>query len=91
MYFILQVKTHLQSQANAEIAVGHQHGHSGGMAKALRTIFTNHGIFGLWRGVTGAVIRVSVGSATQLTSFSWAKEHIIMLQVCTNYMVLGCF
>jgi len=77
----LQVKTHLQSHANEEIAVGHQHKHIGGMAGALKTIFQNHGIRGLWRGVTGAVMRVSVGSATQLTTFSWTKERIIMFQV----------
>jgi len=76
------VKTHLQAQANEEIAVGHQHSHTGGMASALRTIYTNHGMRGLWRGVGGAVIRVSVGSATQLTAFSWCKERIVMLQVC---------
>jgi len=77
----LQVKTHLQAKANAEIAVGHQHEHTGGMAGALRMIFVNHGLSGLWRGVSGAVIRVSVGSATQLTTFSWTKEQIVMLQV----------
>jgi len=75
------VKTHLQSCANEEIAVGHQHKHTGGVAGALRSIFVNHGIRGLWRGVTGAMIRVSVGSATQLTTFSWTIEHIVMLQV----------
>lgn len=76
------MKTHLQSLANEDIAVGHQHKHTGGMAGGLRTIFVNHGVRGLWRGVGGAVIRVSVGSATQLTTFSWTKEHIVMLQVC---------
>ena len=84
VYFVancLQVKTHLQAQANAEIAVGHQHEHTGGMASALRTVFENHGLPGLWRGVTGAMIRVSVGSATQLTTFSWTREQIVMLQV----------
>ena len=81
----LQVKTHLQAQANAEIAVGHQHEHTGGMAGALRTIFVNHGLSGLWRGVSGAVIRVSVGSATQLATFSWTKEQIVMLEVHRIY------
>lgn len=74
------MKTHLQAQANAEIAVGHQHAHTGGMASALRTIFTNHGIRGLYRGVGGASIRVAVGSATQLTAFSWTKERVIMME-----------
>jgi len=83
----MQVKTHLQSQANAEIAVGHQHHHIGGMAGALRTVFLNDGLPGLWRGVVGAVIRVSVGSATQLTTFSWTKEKVVMLQVHINYIM----
>jgi len=75
------VKTHLQARANEEIAVGHQHEHTGGMAGALRSIFKTHGIRGLYRGVSGAAVRVSVGSAAQLTSFSWSKEHITTLQV----------
>jgi len=82
----LQVKTHIQAKANAEIAVGHQHEHSGGMTSALRTIFANHGIPGLWRGATAAMIRVSVGSATQLSTYSWTKEQIIMRQVRVKYV-----
>jgi len=86
MLLWIQVKTHLQSHANEEIAVGHQHKHTGGMAGALRTIFVDQGIRGLWRGVTGAMIRVSVGSATQLTTFSWTKERIVMLQVLSYHI-----
>jgi len=81
------VKTHLQSRANAEIAVGHQHTHTGGMAGAFGTIFANHGVHGLYRGVGGVAIRVAVGSATQLTTFSWTKEQIVMLEASDMYTV----
>uniref|UniRef100_A0A8C8AV35 Solute carrier family 25 member 34 n=1 Tax=Otus sunia TaxID=257818 RepID=A0A8C8AV35_9STRI len=63
----LQVKTHLQAQTLAAVAVGHQHNHevSGD---------GQHGVAGLWRGVTGAVPRVAVGSAAQLATFTSAKD-----------------
>uniref|UniRef100_A0A3Q3AHP3 Solute carrier family 25 member 35 n=1 Tax=Kryptolebias marmoratus TaxID=37003 RepID=A0A3Q3AHP3_KRYMA len=76
----LQVKTHLQSQSTASIAVGHQYKHEG-MIHALRVIYRQHGILGLWRGSSAAVPRVSVGSATQLSTFSSAKELVVDLQV----------
>lgn len=37
------VKTHLQTQANETIAVGHQHQH-GGMTEALRKIYREQGV-----------------------------------------------
>ncbi|KAK5624152.1 hypothetical protein CRENBAI_002458 [Crenichthys baileyi] len=74
------VKTHLQSQSTSSIAVGHQYKHQG-MIHALRIIYRQHGILGLWRGSSAAVPRVSVGSATQLSTFSSSKELIIDLQV----------
>ncbi|XP_017287394.1 solute carrier family 25 member 35 [Kryptolebias marmoratus] len=74
------VKTHLQSQSTASIAVGHQYKHEG-MIHALRVIYRQHGILGLWRGSSAAVPRVSVGSATQLSTFSSAKELVVDLQV----------
>ena len=42
----------------------------------MRTTLGEYGFLGLWRGVTGAMPRVSVGSAAQLSSFSKAKEEI---------------
>ncbi|XP_015257037.1 solute carrier family 25 member 35 [Cyprinodon tularosa] len=74
------VKTHLQSQSTSSIAVGHQYKHQG-MIHALRVIHREHGILGLWRGSSAAVPRVSVGSATQLSTFSSSKELVIDLQV----------
>ncbi|XP_077361822.1 solute carrier family 25 member 35 [Festucalex cinctus] len=74
------VKTHLQSQSTASIAVGHQYKHQG-MSHALVAIYREHGIQGLWRGASAAVPRVSVGSASQLSTFSAAKELVVDLQV----------
>ncbi|XP_028654190.1 solute carrier family 25 member 35 isoform X2 [Erpetoichthys calabaricus] len=74
------VKTHLQSQSTASIAVGHQYQHQG-MLHALVCIRKEHGILGLWRGASAAVPRVMVGSACQLSTFSAAKEFVSDLQV----------
>ncbi|XP_017315729.1 solute carrier family 25 member 35 [Ictalurus punctatus] len=77
---IYLVKTHLQSQSTSCIAVGHQYRHQG-MMHALSVIHREHGIMGLWRGSSAAVPRVSVGSASQLSTFSIAKELITDLQI----------
>lgn len=69
------VKTHLQAKAHEAIAVGHQHPHES-MSHGLKTICQEHGILGLWRGLSGAIARVTVGSAAQLSTFSTAKHFI---------------
>ncbi|XP_042329797.1 solute carrier family 25 member 35-like [Sceloporus undulatus] len=74
------VKTHIQAQSAAEIAVGHQYQHEG-MFHALMMIHKEHGILGLWRGAISSVPRVMVGSATQLATFSSTKEIFIRLEV----------
>ncbi|OWF37171.1 Solute carrier family 25 member 35 [Mizuhopecten yessoensis] len=74
------VKTHLQSQSVQQIAVGYQHDHQG-MMGAFRTVYSEGGILGLWRGVSAAMSRVMVGSAVQLTTFSKAKEAIAKKEV----------
>lgn len=51
------------------------------MSHALRVIYREHGVVGLWRGSSAAVARVSVGSAAQLSTFSSAKELVTDLQV----------
>ncbi|KAM6927220.1 solute carrier family 25 member 34 [Xenentodon cancila] len=73
------VKTHLQAQAVNAIAVGHQHNHMG-VCSAFVTIYRREGLTGLWRGVNGAVPRVMVGSATQLATFTSAKEWVSHFQ-----------
>ena len=39
-------------------------------------VYKQFGITGLWRGASGAVLRVSVGSAAQLSTFSITKDFI---------------
>ncbi|XP_070560979.1 solute carrier family 25 member 35-like [Ptychodera flava] len=74
------IKTHLQSQATDIIAVGHQHTHTG-FFQAVRGIFKEYGVFGLWRGVTGAIPRVMFGSGAQLSTFSNSKEYVEKSQI----------
>ncbi|XP_053137424.1 solute carrier family 25 member 34 [Hemicordylus capensis] len=69
------VKTHLQAQTVAAIAVGHQHNHQS-VSGAFESIYKAQGLLGLWRGVNGAVARVMVGSAAQLATFASAKEWV---------------
>ena len=76
----LKVKTRLQAQSARAIAVGHQHQHTG-VFKAWRDIYHSYGIRGLWRGSSGVVLRISCGSAAQLSSFSKSKEFISKLNI----------
>ncbi|XP_014112709.1 PREDICTED: solute carrier family 25 member 34 isoform X3 [Pseudopodoces humilis] len=69
------VKTHLQAQTVSAMAVGHQHNHES-ISGAFKSIYQQHGVVGLWRGVTGAVPRVAVGSAVQLATFASAKDWV---------------
>lgn len=52
-----------------------------GMSHALTAIYREYGIVGLWRGSSAAIARVSVGSASQLSTFSASKELVTDLQV----------
>ncbi|KAL2296670.1 hypothetical protein Nmel_016006 [Mimus melanotis] len=70
-----KVKTHLQAQTLSTMAVGHQHNHES-ISSAFKSIYQQHGVVGLWRGVTGAVPRVAVGSAVQLATFASAKDWV---------------
>ncbi|CAH1773071.1 unnamed protein product [Owenia fusiformis] len=72
---VYMIKTHLQSRASQQIAVGHQHDYSS-MSKGIMVIYRQQGVKGLWRGVSGAVPRVMVGSAVQLTTFSRTKQLV---------------
>ncbi|XP_068018908.1 LOW QUALITY PROTEIN: solute carrier family 25 member 34 [Melanerpes formicivorus] len=69
------VKTHLQAQTLSALAVGHQHNHEN-ISAAFKSIYKQHGVAGLWRGVSGAVPRVAVGSAAQLATFTSAKDWV---------------
>ncbi len=69
------VKIQLQSAAIQAIAVGHQHRYTS-MYQALKDIHRQHGVKGLWRGVEGAVPRLMLGSALQLSTYSYIKQKV---------------
>ncbi|XP_054518875.1 solute carrier family 25 member 34 isoform X4 [Pan troglodytes] len=69
------IKTQLQAQTVAAMAVGHQHNHQTVLG-ALETIWRQQGLLGLWQGVGAAVPRVMVGSAAQLATFASAKAWV---------------
>ena len=75
-----KVKTQLQAQSAKAIAVGHQHQHTS-VFQAWHDIYQSYGIKGLWRGASGVVLRISAGSAAQLSSFSKSKEFISNLNI----------
>lgn len=81
------VKTHLQCKTSSQIAVGYQHEHAS-MLQGFTAIIKERGIPGLWRGVSGAMLRVMIGSAAQLSSFSSAKAYIINLQIFDKKSIL---
>lgn len=75
------VKTQIQSQApvavakGANVALGVQHAHTG-MFSAFSTILRKRGPLGVFDGASGAVLRVAIGSAAQLSTFSYSMEYI---------------
>lgn len=75
----------MQSKAAQEIAVGHQHPHES-MFHGMKSVFHDHGFTGLWRGVSAAIPRVMVGSATQLSSFSTSKQYIAKSKVSLDWI-----
>ncbi|XP_056364223.1 uncharacterized protein LOC130261728 isoform X2 [Oenanthe melanoleuca] len=83
------VKTHLQAQTLSAMAVGHQHNHES-ISGAFKSIYRQHGVAGLWRGVTGAVPRVAVGSAVQLATFASAKDWVSERQHPSLQPAGGC-
>lgn len=71
-------KVQMQSSADPSIAVGFQHKHTG-LRQALLTAYRSSG--GLTQGLTSAMVRVSVGSATQLASFTRIKQFFVDREV----------
>lgn len=85
------IKTQIQSQAAQDIAFGHQHKHKG-MFSGLATIYKTNGIKkGIYRGAFSALPRAFVGSTSQLTSFSLAKEWLTELGLFPNSPLIKTF
>lgn len=80
-------KVQMQSAANPSIAVGYQHSHSG-LMQALSTAYRSSG--GLTQGLTSAMARVSVGSATQLATFTRIKQILIAANVTESEFGIVC-
>ncbi|XP_069700643.1 solute carrier family 25 member 35-like isoform X2 [Periplaneta americana] len=84
------VKTHLQSQAADSVAVGYQHQHAGS-ASALRKIYQEGGVVGLWRGVMSSLPRICVGSVSQILTFEMCKEYLGKYEVFSERPLLNTF
>lgn len=82
------IKTQLQTMSNATIAVGHQHHHSS-FHSALYKIFHSQGIRGLWRGAPAAILRTSVTSSIQLSTFSLFGSHLTKYQFIESHPFIG--
>lgn len=63
------VKTQLMSYSSEKIAVGTQHAHRG-LTYAMKKIYKENGLAGLWRGAHGMMFRNSLGSASQIASYA---------------------
>lgn len=69
------IKTRLQAQSTA-LKIGHQH-EIKGMLDGLIKQYRAEGLLGLYRGVNGAMTRVAVGSAAQLSTYDMAKTMVL--------------
>ncbi|OCL05389.1 mitochondrial carrier [Glonium stellatum] len=69
------VKTRLQSYSPF-LPVGTQH-HYRNAWDGLRTIYTQEGVKGLYRGVGPAMVRTGFGSSVQLPTYFFAKRRLV--------------
>lgn len=72
---LYMIKTQLQSRSSASIAVGHQHQYSS-FHSAFYQIYVDQGIRGLWRGASASILRTSVASSVQLSTFSLVESKL---------------
>ncbi|CAD7014916.1 unnamed protein product [Ceratitis capitata] len=58
------------------------------MSNAFRNILKQSGFFGLWRGATGVLPRVAIGSSTQIATFGKTKailsDYNLVIQPTLN-------
>lgn len=86
------IKTRLQSQTYAFSDVGHQHNYKS-VWHAFGTIVAHEGgLAGLWKGAGTSVVRTSVGSGVQLSSYDLCKRHFhtdsYVPSVCASLMTV---
>ena len=88
---LYMIKTQIQAQSHGSYAVGFQHGHRSTL-EAFKRILRENGVKGLWRGWTGILVRTSVGSSAQLSTFSKTKDVLIQYEFFADsifYTALG--
>lgn len=68
------IKSRLQAQS-AHFAAAETHNYRG-LWDGLTSVYRAEGVKGLWRGVNGALPRVMAGSATQLSTYDWARRTV---------------
>ena len=74
------LKTRMQAQASGENAmVGHQHGYTG-VFDGIRRMVTEEGVQGMYKGVSASMLRLALGSAAQLSTYSRIKEWALTTQ-----------
>lgn len=75
-FFLVKVRRQVQATGQT-IAVGTQHGyHNMSFIGTIKKIVSEEGISGLYRGVTSGMLRVSVGSAAQLSSYDTIRREL---------------
>lgn len=78
------MKIHLQSFSAQSIAVGHQH-ETAGVINGLLALYRQYGVArGLWRGATGAMVRIGVASSAQLSTMTLLNEALVDRGVLTK-------
>ena len=79
----------MSKTSSTNISVGFQH-KSQSMLNAFSDIYKNHGIRGLYRGVSITLPRGVLGSGTQLATFGYTKEFLRNnTQLNDTYISLG--
>lgn len=76
------MKIQLQARSSSKISVGYQHNHSG-FINAFSTILKESGFYGLWRGATGMLPRVAIGSSIQIAPFCKTKSMLRDYEIVT--------
>ncbi|CAG8460720.1 4929_t:CDS:2 [Paraglomus occultum] len=69
------VKTRMQSHSK-HVAVGHQHNYTSTLT-ALKEVYSQSGVRGLFHGVGASMLRTGVGSSAQLPSYFFVKRWVM--------------
>ncbi|XP_065075892.1 solute carrier family 25 member 35-like [Ochlerotatus camptorhynchus] len=81
------IKTQMQAVSSGSYTTKFQHRHTGVVA-AFRNIYREGGIKGLYRGYTAHMARITMGSATQMASFTACKDFFVQYELFQESVVL---